>query len=294
MNDNLDNSLSKTEAKISDELATIEIQIQQYWKNNKIFEASIEERDGCQEYIFYDGPPFANGLPHYGHLLTGFIKDIYGRYHTMLHKKVERKFGWDCHGLPAEMEAEKELNIHGYADINKFGIDKFNNHCRTSVMKYTQEWEEYVTRQGRWVDFQGNYKTMDTDYMESTIWAIKALYEKGLLYEDLRVMPYSWACETPLSNFETKLDNSYREKVSKAVTVKFELTAVPEFVSKSYPTVKRTFLLAWTTTPWTLPSNLAVAVGKDIDYIVIYKGTDAYIIAEDCYSKYQADVEGLQ
>ncbi len=233
------------------------------WKASDAFKSSISGRAKAEEFIFYDGPPFANGLPHYGHLLTGYVKDLYARYQTMRGKKVERRFGWDCHGLPAEMGSEKELGISGRAAIEKFGIDKFNEHCRTSVMKYTQEWEDYVTRQARWVDFKNDYKTMDTNFMESVLWAFKQLYDKGLVYEAHRVMPYSWAAETPLSNFETKLDNSYREREDKAIYVAFELIDTPEVSSVNCKQYK---VIAWTTTPWTLPSNLALAAHPEFEY----------------------------
>jgi isoleucyl-tRNA synthetase len=202
----------------------------------------------------------------------------------MLGEKVERRFGWDCHGLPAEMEAEKELKVGGQVQIKEYGIDKFNEHCRKSVLRYTNEWREYVTRQARWVDFDNDYKTMDTAYMESVIWAFGQLYEKGLLYEDTRVVPYSWKCQTPLSNFETHLDNSYRIKQSKSVYVKFELEEVPTQVLEIYPHAKKVYMVVWTTTPWTLPSNLALAVGDDIDYAIIEdteKTDEFYIVAQD-------------
>ncbi len=265
--------------------AKIETEILDYWAKNATFQQSVEIRNEKTEYVFYDGPPFANGLPHYGHLLTGFVKDIFARYHTMKGEKVERRFGWDCHGLPAEMEAEKELGVSGRIAIAEFGIDKFNDQCRTSVMRYTNEWKDYVTKQARWVDFDGGYRTMDTDYMESVIWSFSELYKKGLVYEDMRVMPYSWKCETPLSNFETKLDNSYREKESKSVFIKFELEVVPDFVKKQYPQIDKVFITAWTTTPWTLPSNLALAVGSDIDYVVLQKDNIGYICAKDLQDK---------
>ncbi|WP_341811109.1 class I tRNA ligase family protein [Wolbachia endosymbiont (group A) of Oxytorus armatus] len=250
----------------SPDFSSLEKEIIKFWQENKVFERSVEERSKDNCFVFYDGPPFANGLPHYGHLLTGFIKDAFARYQTMLQKRVERRFGWDCHGLPAEMGAEKELGISGRTEIEKFGIDKFNDHCRTSVMKFSSEWEKYVNRQARWVDFHNDYKTMDKSFMESVMWAFKQLYDKGLVYESVRVVPYSWACETPLSNFETRLDNAYREKVSKAVTVAFELLENPQ----QFKSVKRKCkLLAWTTTPWTLPSNLALAIGKDIKYCAV-------------------------
>ncbi|MCA7010166.1 class I tRNA ligase family protein [Wolbachia endosymbiont of Tribolium confusum] len=247
----------------SPDFSLLEKEIIKFWQENKIFERSIEGRSKDNCFVFYDGPPFANGLPHYGHLLTGFIKDAFARYQTMLQKRVERRFGWDCHGLPAEMGAEKELGISGRTEIEKFGIEKFNNHCRTSVMKFSSEWEKYVNRQARWVDFHNDYKTMDKSFMESVMWAFKQLYDKGLVYESVRVVPYSWACETPLSNFETRLDNAYREKTSKAVTVAFELLENPKQLKQKCK------LLAWTTTPWTLPSNLALAIGEDIEYCAV-------------------------
>ena len=175
-----------------------------YWKADGTFQASIDQRpagtDGDNEYVFYDGPPFANGLPHYGHLLTGFVKDVVPRFQTMRGKHVERRFGWDCHGLPAEVETEKELGISGHPEITAYGIERFNDACRTSVLRYTSEWERYVTRQARWVDFANDYKTLDLSYMESVMWAFKELYDKGLAYEGFRVLPYCWNDETPLSN----------------------------------------------------------------------------------------------
>lgn len=249
---------------------SIEEGIVKYWRENKTFEESVNNRPSKKEgadneFIFYDGPPFANGLPHYGHLLTGFVKDIFARYQTVKGKKVERRFGWDCHGLPAEMGAEKELGISGRHKIVEYGIDKFNDQCRTSVMKFSGEWKKYVERQARWVDFENGYKTMDKNYMESVIWAFKELYNKGLVYESMRVMPYSWACETPLSNFETRMDNSYRERADKAATVAFTLKDKP----KGAPEADSYKVLAWTTTPWTLPSNLALAIGNDIEYACV-------------------------
>ncbi len=268
----------------------IEKKLLGYWKENRVFERSIENLPvGENEFSFFDGPPFANGLPHYGHLLTSCVKDIFARYQTMKGRRTERVFGWDCHGLPAEMEVEKELGIHGQAAIEEYGIGKFNDACRTSVMKYTSEWEYYVNRLGRWVDFKNGYKTMDRNYMESVIWAFKQLHEKGLIYEGHKVMPYSWACETPLSNFETRLDNSYREKVSKSAIVAFELEELPEVLknyneiasnSKEMKSVKKFFILAWTTTPWTLPSNLALAVSKHVKYNIYIDKEAAYIVSE--------------
>ena len=236
------------------------------------FKASLDWRpageNGSNEYVFYDGPPFANGLPHYGHLLTGFVKDAVPRYQTMRGRRVERRFGWDCHGLPAEVEAERELGIAGHPAITAFGIDKFNAFCRTSVLRYTSEWERYVTRQARWVDFENDYKTLDLDYMESVMWAFKTLWEKGLIYEGFRVLAYCWRCETPLSNTETRMDDVYRDRQDPALTVWFELESGER-------------VLAWTTTPWTLPSNLALAVGPDIDYAVMEEADgQRYVLAE--------------
>ena len=190
----------------------IEERVAARWRGDRTFQRSVEQRDpgrrGENEYVFYDGPPFANGLPHYGHLLTGYVKDIVPRYQTMRGRRVERRFGWDCHGLPAEMEAERELGISGQLAIQGYGIDRFNDHCRRSVLRYTEHWQETVTRAGRWVDFKNDYKTMDLPYMESVLWAFKQLWDKGLLYEGHRVMPYSWACQTPVSNFPTAGDDS--------------------------------------------------------------------------------------
>ncbi|ABV75226.1 isoleucyl-tRNA synthetase [Rickettsia akari str. Hartford] len=282
--------------------AAIEREILKFWQDNNIFQKSIDGRNGESEFIFYDGPPFANGLPHYGHLLTGFIKDVYARYQTVKGKKVERRFGWDCHGLPAEMQSEKELGISGRLAITNFGIEKFNAHCRASVMEYASDWEEYVTRQARWVDFKNSYKTMDKNFMESVLWAFKELYNKGLLCESMRVVPYSWACETPLSNFETRLDNSYRERSDKAVTVSFvlrdKLHEIPAFAGmisrESEMTVGGDYqeyrILTWTTTPWTLPSNLAIAVGSDIDYALVPQENICYIIAASSVSKYAKEL----
>jgi isoleucyl-tRNA synthetase len=275
-------------------LAKIEEDILEFWNKNNIFEKSINNRSNNDDFVFYDGPPFANGLPHYGHLLTGFIKDIFARYQTMKGSKVERRFGWDTHGLPVEMETEKELSsqenkkISGQIAIQEYGIAKFNNACQKSVMKYSNEWEYYVTRQGRFVDFKNSYKTMDVNYMESVIWAFKELYDKGLIYQDLRVVPYSWSCQTPLSNFETRMDNSYRQKTSKAVTVKF-IIEQDNIIYQKY-NLNKISLLAWTTTPWTLPSNLALAVNSKIEYsIVKISNNEAVIIASKLLDKYQKE-----
>ena len=269
----------------------LENNILQFWNKESIFEKSINNRkteNTNNDFVFFDGPPFANGLPHYGHLLAGYIKDTVARYQTMNGKVVERKFGWDCHGLPAEMNTEKDLNVSGRKAIEEYGIKNFNNHCREGVLKYVNEWKTYVTRSGRWVDFDGGYKTMNLDYMESVIWVFKQLYDKGLLYEDYRVMPYSWKCQTPLSNFETKMDNSYRERADKAITVKFKLINLPKFVKEL--NINEIFVLAWTTTPWTLPSNLALTINKDFDYLLIKKDDKNYIIGKTLLNKYKKEL----
>ena len=267
-------------------LPEIEEKILAKWEKEKTFSESLNLRDKAKEFVFYDGPPFANGLPHYGHLLTGFVKDIIPRYQTMKGKKVDRRFGWDCHGLPAEMESEKELGISGRRQIQDYGVENFNHHCQTSVMRYTKEWEVTVGRQARWVDFENDYKTMDLSYMESVIWAFKQLWDKGLVYEKDRVMPYSWKAETPLSNFETRLDDSYRERKDPAVTVKFQI------LNSNLDLNEETYLLAWTTTPWTLPSNLACAVGEDIDYCLISLNEENYIIANSVLQNYEKELDG--
>ncbi|KJV57242.1 isoleucine--tRNA ligase [Orientia chuto str. Dubai] len=269
-------------------LPTIEKEILYYWQKYNIFTKSVDWHVAklgkkSNEFVFYDGPPFANGLPHYGHLLTGFIKDTYARYQTAKGKRVERRFGWDCHGLPAEMAAEKELGISGRIAVTNFGIDKFNEYCRSSVMKHTNDWQQYVQRQARWVDFDNSYKTMDLSFMESVLWAFKQLYNKGLIYQSMRVIPYSWACETALSNFETKLDNSYRKRNDKAVTVSFILHQKPKSAPSGFQEYR---LLAWTTTPWTLPANLAIAVGKEIDYIAVPSQNICYILGKFALKNY--------
>ena len=256
------------------------------WERDQTFAASVAARDiginGDNEFIFYDGPPFANGLPHYGHLLTGFVKDAVPRYQTMKGRRVERRFGWDCHGLPAEVEAEKELGIAGHPAITEFGIDKFNDACRTSVLRYTDEWQRYVTRQARWVDFSNDYKTLDTPYMESVMWAFRTLWDKGLIYEGFRVLAYCWRCETPLSNTETRMDDVYRDRQDPALTVSFQLETGEK-------------ILAWTTTPWTLPSNLALAVGPDVDYAVMaHPDGSKYILAEARLGGYEKELEGAE
>ena len=245
----------------------IEDAVLRYWQEDDTFKASIAQRDagenGENEFVFYDGPPFANGLPHYGHLLTGYVKDVVPRFQTMRGKKVDRRFGWDTHGLPAELEAERQLGITDKSEIGRMGLAAFNDACRSSVLRYTQEWEEYVTRQGRWVDFDNDYKTLNVEYMESVIWAFKQLWDKGLVYEGYRVLPYCWKDETPLSNHELRMDDDvYKMRQDPAVTIGYRLKDSDEWV------------LIWTTTPWTVPSNQAVAVNPEIPLVAVVPGED--------------------
>ena len=281
------------------DLPGIERRILEYWATNDTFETSVEQRPVDTEYVFYDGPPFANGLPHHGHLLTGYVKDVVPRYFTMKGRRVERRFGWDCHGLPAEMEAEKELPVAGRASIIEYGIEKFNEYCRTSVLKYTKEWEKTVTRQARWVDFDNDYKTMDRDYMESVMWAFKQLWDKGLIYQSNRVLPYSWGAETPLSNHEIRLDDATRPRQDPAITVGFELddpsglpgssdTGVGDTGADQTGADQTVSILAWTTTPWTLPSNLALSVGPDLQYAVMRDADGSrYVLSEAAVQSYE-------
>jgi len=260
------------------------MEVLKFWASERIFERSLEQRKDAPEYVFYDGPPFATGLPHYGHLLAGTIKDIVPRYQTMRGHYVKRRFGWDCHGLPVEYEVEQDLKISGKRDIETMGVDVFNERCRSIVLRYTREWREVVTRLGRWVDFDHDYKTMDPSFMESIWWVFKALWEKELIYEGHRIVPYCPRCTTPLSNFET--NQGYTDVQDPAVTIRFQLEGV-----------ERTYVLAWTTTPWTLPSNMALAVGKDIAYLKIKDGDDTYYLAKDrvpAYYKKGAKYEVLE
>ncbi|WP_270409011.1 isoleucine--tRNA ligase [Microbacterium maritypicum] len=247
----------------------IEEEVLAFWKTDDTFRASIAQREGSPEWVFYDGPPFANGLPHYGHLLTGYAKDVFPRFQTMTGHKVDRVFGWDTHGLPAELEAMKQLGITEKAEIEEMGIDVFNAKAKSSVLTYTHEWQDYVTRQARWVDFERGYKTLDLGYMESVLWAFKTLYDKGLAYEGYRVLPYCWRDETPLSAHELRMDDDvYQMRQDPSVTVTFPLTGA-KAEALGLTGVRA---LAWTTTPWTLPTNLALAVGPEIEYVVLPAG----------------------
>ncbi|QIX27687.1 isoleucine--tRNA ligase [Nocardioides sp. JQ2195] len=279
----------------------LEERVLDYWKKDETFIASVEQRDagenGENEFVFYDGPPFANGLPHYGHLLTGYVKDVVPRYQTMRGKRVERRFGWDTHGLPAELEAMRQLGLKTTDEIHEMGIEKFNDAARSSVLKYTGDWEQYVTRQARWVDFENDYKTLNPEYMESVIWAFKSLHEKGYVYEGFRVLPYCWNDETPLSNHELRMDDDvYKNRQDPAVTVGFVMEPTGDD-----PVLDGAHVLIWTTTPWTLPSNLAVMVGSDIDYVVVEAGVPGtesrarYLLAEarlPAYARELGDADG--
>ena len=271
----------------------IEHQVLQHWKDGDVFRKSVSQREGSHEWVFYDGPPFANGLPHYGHLLTGYAKDVFPRFHTMRGKQVHRRFGWDTHGLPAELEAERQLGITDKSQIEEMGISAFNQAAKDSVLRYTKEWQEYVTRQARWVDFENDYKTLDITFMESVIWAFKQLYDKGLAYEGYRVLPYCWRDQTPLSNHELRMDDDvYKPRQDQSVTVTFPLSGE----SAEAAGLDGVLALAWTTTPWTLPTNAALAVGPEITYALVPAGPEAihqgatYLLAEDTIQNYRKEL----
>ncbi|MFJ3392330.1 isoleucine--tRNA ligase [Leifsonia aquatica] len=294
---------SRAEVAASPVFPEIETGILAFWKKDDTFRASVANREGAPEWVFYDGPPFANGLPHYGHLLTGYAKDVFPRFQTMRGKQVHRRFGWDTHGLPAELEAERQLGLTDKSQIEEMGIAAFNQAAKDSVLRYTAEWQEYVTRQARWVDFDNDYKTLDVTYMESVIWAFKQLHEKGLAYEGYRVLPYCWRDQTPLSNHELRMDDDvYKMRQDQTVTVTFPLVG-----SKAEALgLTGVRALAWTTTPWTLPTNLALAVGPAITYAVVPAGPNGaadthggseddvlsgeYLIAVDLLGNYAKDL----
>ena len=264
------------------DLPALELEVLDHWASDDTFQASIARRADAPEYVFYDGPPFANGLPHYGHLLTGYVKDIVPRYRTMRGYKVDRRFGWDTHGLPAELEVERQLGITDKSQIDAMGIAAFNEACRESVLRYTDEWRAYVTRQARWVDFANDYKTLDLSYMESVIWAFKQLWDKGLAYEGYRVLPYCWRDETPLSNHELRMDDDvYQSRQDPALTVGFAVRDGE---------LAGAHLLVWTTTPWTLPSNQAVAVNPDVTYVQVRAGERHLVLAEARLAAYAREL----
>ena len=241
------------------DFSKMEEEILEFWDKQKVFERSIEERPENKRFVFYDGPPFATGLPHHGHLLQSALKDAVPRYMTMQGYRVERVWGWDCHGMPVENMIEKELKLNSRREILEYGLDKFNAACRKSVLMYDQEWRKYIRRFGRWVDMDHAYKTMDDSYIESVWWSFSEMHKKGLVYKDFRVSLFCPRCSTPLSNSEITMGHSYRDEGDPAITVKFKIVGQ-----------EKTYLLAWTTTPWTLPANTAIAVNPDLTYIKIH------------------------
>lgn len=271
-----------------------EEEVLRFWEAHDTFKKSVAQREGGEEFIFFDGPPFATGLPHFGHFIPSTIKDIIPRYQTMKGKKVDRRFGWDCHGLPVENLIEKELGINSKHEIEAFGVANFNDKCRASVLKYTNEWRKTITRMGRWVDFDNDYKTMQPDFMETIWWVAKSLWDKGLIYEGKYILPYCPRCATVLSTHE--LAQGYKEKQDPAVTVRFKVTKAPPAIADADMADGRTYFLAWTTTPWTLPSNLGLCMGPDIDYVkVADKATgDRYILAESRLSAYYKNADDYE
>lgn len=271
-----------------------EEEVLKYWNENDTFKKSVAQREGAEEFVFYDGPPFATGLPHFGHFIPSTIKDIIPRYQTMRGKHVPRRFGWDCHGLPVENLIEKELGINSKHEIEAYGIDKFNEKCKASVLKYTAEWRKTITRMGRWVDFDDDYKTMSSDYMESIWWVAKSLWEKGLIYEGKYILPYCPRCSTVLSTHE--LSQGYKEKQDPAITIRFKAKSSPEKFRDDDMENGRVYFLAWTTTPWTLPSNLGLTMGGEIDYVKVrdVASGDFYVLAASrlsAYYKNESDYE---
>jgi isoleucyl-tRNA synthetase len=255
----------------------LEENILKHWNENKTFEKSVENRSKAKTFSFYDGPPFATGTPHYGHLLAGTIKDVIPRFKTMQGYRVERIWGWDTHGLPIENIVEKELDLKSKLQVEEYGIDKFNEQCRSKVLEYAEEWKKIVGRTGRWIDMDNAYLTMSPEFMESVWWVFKSLFDKGLIYEGHKVMPYCPRCATPLSNFEVGL--GYQDKNDKAITVKFQSTDD-----------ENTYYLAWTTTPWTLPGNLALSVGPKISYVKVEKDGKYYVLAKDLLQRYETEL----
>ncbi|MDR0599150.1 MAG: isoleucine--tRNA ligase [Treponema sp.] len=281
----------------------LEEEILAFWEENRVFGKSIEQRTGSpdhaggKDFVFYDGPPFATGMPHFGHFVPSTIKDIIPRYKTMKGFRVERRFGWDCHGLPVETLIEKELGLNSKTDIEKYGVARFNDACRASVLRYVKEWRQVITRLGRWVDFDNDYKTMDPAYMETIWWVVKSLWEKELLYEGHYILPYCPRCATVLSNHELNL-GGFKDVHDPAVTIRFKVIGgVPGSpASKAVAPADiaegaggAAYLLAWTTTPWTLPSNLALTLGPDIDYVLVQDGNDRYLLAESRLAAYYKD-----
>ncbi len=260
-------------------LAEQELDVLKFWEENQVFQKSVENRKDAQPYVFFDGPPFATGLPHYGHLLAGTIKDVVPRYQTMRGRRVPRTFGWDCHGLPIESLAQKALGLAGATAIQQAGVDVFNEKCRSMVQTYVKEWKTTVNRMGRWVDFDHGYKTMDPTFMETVWWVFSQLWKQGRVYKAHRIVPYSWKLTTPLSNSEASAN--YKMVQDPTVTVRMKILSWPRPMPELEGTTP--YLLIWTTTPWTLPSNLLVCAGPKLDYVVVRDGDsqDAYLMAKD-------------
>lgn len=254
--------------------------IVKFWEATQAFQKSLEQSKNGPDFVFYDGPPFATGKPHYGHIVASTLKDIVPRYWTMMGHHVERKWGWDCHGLPIEYEIEKELGIKTKQEVEAFGIDNYNEACRQIVLRYREDWRKTITRLGRWVDFDNDYKTMDPTFMESVWWVFSQLWKQGRVYQGVKVMPYSTGCQTPLSNFEAK--SNYQKVKDPSIIVKFKLLD-PEKLDAQLEN-SRVFFLVWTTTPWTLTCNLAICANKDIKYVV-YQVKDEFLILSESSCK---------
>lgn len=258
-------------------LPKIEHEMLEFWERENIFEKSVENRKGKPKYVFFDGPPFANGLPHYGHILANALKDAVTRYWTMRGYYVPRVNGWDCHGLPVEYEIEKELKISGRKDIEKMGVAKFNSECRKSVFRYTEEWEKLLKRIARWVDFEHSYATLENEYMESIWWVFKEIWKKGLIYQGMKSMHICPRCETPLSNFEVTL--GYKDVTDLAIIAKFRITD-STFLKKFCKNIPTSFV-AWTTTPWSIPTTMGLALGAGFDYVLVSIGKEQIICAKN-------------
>jgi isoleucyl-tRNA synthetase len=259
-------------------LPELEEQVSEFWKKDRTFEKSIEQRSPDNSYTFVDGPPFVTGSPHYGSLLPSIAKDVIPRYQTMIGKRVRRVWGWDCHGLPIEERVNQKLGIKSSRELEEFGIGKYIQECKKYVEGVTSDWRWYVDKIGRWADLDNAYKTMDPDYMESVIWAFKQIYDKGLIYKGKRVSLFSTDTSTPVSNFEVAMDpDNYQDVEDLSVFVKFELKDIPDFIRSKGPI----FMVAWTTTPWTIPSNFALAVNEKFDYVLVEYDTELYIVAKE-------------
>ena len=263
--------------------AGVEEKILKFWQKNKIFEKSVAKPKTYnlkpKTFVFYDGPPFATGLPHYGHILASVIKDVIPRYRTMKGCRVPRRWGWDCHGLPIENEIEKELNLKTKKDIENIGIKTFNETAKKRVLFYASDWKKIISRIGRWVDMENDYKTMDWQYTESVWWIFKKLYGLGLIYEAYRVVPYCPRCGTPLSNFELNQPDAYKDVEDQSIYVKFKVTPGQKIGKQKM--FNDVYFLAWTTTPWTLPGNAALAVGEKINYVKVRIGREKFILAKE-------------